>query len=111
MAILCANNVSRKKATAGGECEKYTQIYQPNTPHRRCGAEIIFSGNSSSEEGRAGLNTSILISQIVDKLWAKEKRAVQLRQEGNKLFQVGCKIVAKMNRDHSEAGGISYDVM
>jgi len=56
---------------------------------RRCGAEIIFSSNSASEEGRVGLNTSILISQIVDKLWANEKRAVQLRQEGNKLFKRG----------------------
>jgi len=55
---------------------------------RKCGAEIIFSSDSS-EDGRARLNTSILISQIVDKLWANEKRAVQLRQEGNKLFQRG----------------------
>jgi len=56
---------------------------------RRCGAGIIFSSNSASEECRVGLNTSILISQIVDKLWANEKRAVQLRQEGNKLFKRG----------------------
>jgi len=55
---------------------------------RKCDAEIIFPSNSSGD-GEAGLNTSILISEIVEKLWAKEKRAVQLRNEGNKLFQRG----------------------
>ena len=76
--------------------------------HRRCGAEIIFS-----EGGRAGLKTSILISQIVEKLWANEKRAVQLRQEGNKLFKVNLTkvcymyalhVICNWNKDNSEAG-------
>ena len=56
--------------------------------YRKCGAEVKFS-SESTEEGRIGPSICVLISQVVDKLWAKEKKAVQLREEGNKLFQVG----------------------
>ena len=55
---------------------------------RKCGAEVKFSSESTEESG-IGPSTCVLISQVVDKLWAKEKKAVQLREEGNKLFQVG----------------------
>ena len=54
---------------------------------RKCGAEVKLS-SESTEEGGIGANTCVLISQVVDKFWAKEKKAVQLREEGNKLFQV-----------------------
>ena len=55
--------------------------------YRKCGAEVKIS-SETSEEGNIGASTCVLISQVVDKLWAKEKKAVQLREEGNKLFQV-----------------------
>ena len=55
---------------------------------RKCGADVKFSSESSAEGG-IGPSTCVLISQVVDKVWAKEKKAVQLREEGNKLFQVG----------------------
>ena len=54
---------------------------------RKCGAEVKLS-SESTEESRMGASTCVLISQVVDKVWAKEKKAVQLREEGNKLFQV-----------------------
>ena len=56
-------------------------------PCRKCGAEVKLS-SESTVEGGIGANTCVLISQVVDKFWAKEKKAVQLREEGNKLFQV-----------------------
>jgi len=71
--VPCGHSVCKRCVTRDKSC-------------RKCGAEIKYS---SSEDGRAGLKPSILISQIVDKLWANEKRAVQLRYEGNKLFQRG----------------------
>ena len=97
-----AMRLKRKKLQASATNKKQNE----NSPisRRKCGAEIIFSSDSS-EDGRARLNTSILISQIVDKLWANEKRAVQLRQEGNKLFQVGGKVGEKQDRDNSGARG------
>ena len=54
---------------------------------RKCGAEVKLS-SETSKEGGIGASTCVLISQVVDKFWAKEKKAVQLREEGNKLFQV-----------------------
>ena len=54
---------------------------------RKCGAEVKLS-SGSTDEGGIGASTCILISQVVDKFWAKEKKAVLLREEGNKLFQV-----------------------
>ena len=61
-------------------------------PCRKCGADVKFS-SETSEEGRIGASTCVLISQVVDKFWAKEKKAVQLREEGNKHFQVGSGLI------------------
>ena len=89
MAIPFANAVAREKSTpAGGWTEYVRPDVKPAMPCRKCGADVKFS-SETSEEGRIGASTCVLISQVVDKFWAKEKKAVQLREEGNKLFQVG----------------------
>ena len=88
--VPCGHSVCKRCVTRDKSCRsvyiKQRNRFDQTTWYRKCGAEIKYS---SSEDGRAGLlKPSILISQIVDKLWANEKRAVQLRYEGNKLFQV-----------------------
>ena len=89
MAIPFANDAAREKSTpAGGWTEYVRPDVKPAMLCRKCGADVK-SSSESSAEGGIGPSTCVLISQVVDKFWAKEKKAVQLREEGNKLFQVG----------------------
>ena len=94
MAILFANDAPREKSTpAGGWTTEYERPdVEPAMPCRKCGADVKFS-SETSEEGRIGASTCVVISQVVDKFWAKEKKAVQLREEGNKHFQVGSGLI------------------
>merc|ERR1712079_4979 len=55
---------------------------------RKCGmAYEPFNTDPVDEE--SNIKLSILVCELTDKYWEKEKQAVQLRNEGNKLFQRG----------------------
>merc|ERR1719234_596815 len=56
-------------------CKKCVPAYEP------------FNTDPMDEE--SNIKLSILVCELTDKYWEKEKQAVQLRNEGNKLFQRG----------------------
>ena len=45
--------------------------------------------NTDPMDEESNIKLSILLRELTDKYWEKEKQAVQLRNEGNKLFQRG----------------------
>merc|ERR1711962_1351573 len=45
--------------------------------------------NTDPMDEESNIKLSILVCELTDKYWEKEKQAVQLRNEGNKLFQRG----------------------
>ena len=55
---------------------------------KKCGAQYESFNNDPMDE-EASVKLSVLVAELVDKYWEKELRAVQLRNEGNKLFQRG----------------------
>ena len=55
---------------------------------KKCGAQYE-SFNTDPMDEEASVKLSVLVLELVDKYWEKELRAVQLRNEGNKLFQRG----------------------
>merc|ERR1712212_968847 len=69
---VCKKCVLRDLSSA---CKKCGTAYEP------------FNTDPMDEE--SNIKLSILVCELTDKYWEKEKQAVQLRNEGNKLFQRG----------------------
>merc|ERR1712032_1131956 len=69
---VCKKCVLRDLSSA---CKKCGTAYEP------------FNNDPMDEE--SNIKLSILVCELTDKYWEKEKQAVQLRNEGNKLFQRG----------------------
>ena len=69
---VCKKCVLRDLTSA---CKKCGTAYEP------------FNTDPMDEE--SNIKLSILVCELTDKYWEKEKQAVQLRNEGNKLFQRG----------------------
>jgi len=87
---VCKKCVLRDLSSA---CKKCGTAYEP------------FNTDPMDEE--SNIKLSILVCELTNKYWEKEKQAVQLRNEGNKLFQrgdVGASLVK-----YSEAYQLSKD--
>jgi len=69
---VCKKCILRDLSSA---CKKCGTAYEP------------FNTDPMDEE--SNIKLSILVCELTDKYWEKEKQAVQLRNEGNKLFQRG----------------------
>merc|ERR1711936_723260 len=73
----CGHSVCKKCVLRdlSSVCKKCGMAYEP------------FNTDPMDEE--SNIKLSILVCELTDKYWEKEKQAVQLRNEGNKLFQRG----------------------
>jgi len=73
----CGHSVCKKCVLRdlSSVCKKCGMAYEP------------FNTDPVDEE--SNIKLSILVCELTDKYWEKEKQAVQLRNEGNKLFQRG----------------------
>merc|ERR1711962_1574174 len=73
----CGHSVCKKCVLRdlSSVCKKCGMAYEP------------FNTDPMDEE--SNIKLSILVCELTDKYWGKEKQAVQLRNEGNKLFQRG----------------------